>query len=221
MTSGPEPGVVPAHQRLDRHDLALGGRRRARAVQGEDRLVQQVQLARADGGAQLLLERRAAAARRGAVRRRRRHADLVAPALLGDVHRRVGGAQQGVGAQLVAVGARHPDAGRHPQLAALEPEGLLEAVDERARGRLGVGVADEQDRELVTAEPAERRRSSGTAVAQALRHLAQQLVAGGVAELVVDLLEAVEVAEQHGRGRRRRRAPARAGRRTAPGWAGR
>ena len=66
--------------------------------------------------------------------------------------------QQGrVGAQVLAVGPRRPDAGRHPQAAALEPERLLEPVDQRTGRRLGVDVADEQDRELVTAEPAEHR----------------------------------------------------------------
>ena len=54
------------------------------------------------------------------------------------------------------------------------------------------------------------------------RHLHQQLVAAGVAQAVVDLLEPVQVEEQHGdRARRRRRAAAgraRPGRGTARGW---
>ncbi len=45
-TERAEPRVVPPHQRLDRDDLPLGGGRRARAVQREHRLVEQVQLAR-------------------------------------------------------------------------------------------------------------------------------------------------------------------------------
>ena len=52
----------------------------------------------------------------------------------------------------------------------------------------------EQDGELVAAEPGDRvRRADG--VQEALRHLAQDRVAGRVAEAVVDGLEVVEVDE--------------------------
>ena len=65
------------------------------------------------------------------------------------------------------------------------------------RGRLGVvGVLD-HDRELVAAQAGDHVLGP-QARAQARGDRDQQLVAGGVAEAVVDRLEVVEVDEQHG-----------------------
>lgn len=69
------------------------------------------------------------------------------------------------------------------------------------RGRLGfVDGGLDDGRELVAAEPGD-----GAAVAQRrgepLGHPDQQLVAGGMAQGVVDRLEVVEVQAQHGDGR--------------------
>ena len=55
----------------------------------------------------------------------------------------------------------------------------------------------EQDRELVAAQPG-RGVGGAQRLLQPLADLVQQLVAGGVAERVVDGLEVVEVHEQHG-----------------------
>ena len=84
----------------------------------------------------------------------------------------------------------------------------------------------EQDRELVAAEPGDRVAGPQVAASSRRAKRDQQLVADGVAEAVVDELEAVEVEEQHGAavaGSRsaRGRARARGGRGTAPGWAAR
>ena len=67
----------------------------------------------------------------------------------------------------------------------------------------GVGVVDQagqDDRELVAAEPADRVPGADGG-AQPRGHLTEQLVARGVAEGVVDLLEPVEVAEQDAEAR--------------------
>ena len=69
---------------------------------------------------------------------------------------------------------------------------LATAVDVLA----GAGAGQDHD-ELVAAEPdAQVGRAAG--VAHALRGHDQHVVAGGMAERVVDLLEAVEVELQHG-----------------------
>ena len=64
-------------------------------------------------------------------------------------------------------------------------------------GDAGVGKTFEQQRELVSAETGDEiARSHG--LAEASGHDAEQLVAGGVAQGVVHILEVVEVHEQHG-----------------------
>ena len=73
---------------------------------------------------------------------------------------------------------------------------------------VGVGV-EQHDRELVAAEPDERVAALAAARGSARPELAQQFVAGRMAERVVDLLEAVEVDEQ----KRQARLAQRAGRR--------
>ena len=69
-----------------------------------------------------------------------------------------------------------------------EPPGDLQA-------RLGAVAPADEDRELVAAQPREQILLAHLA-REALRDLAQQVVAALVAEDVVDLLEAVEVDEQ-------------------------
>ena len=95
---------------------------------------------------------------------------------------------------------------------ALEPEGLGEAVDDpvgQAVRVVGLDQAGQDDRELVAAQPAD-----GVAGAdggpEPRGHLAEQLVTGRVAERVVDLLEPVQVAEQHAEVRSVRPTAARA-----------
>ena len=81
-----------------------------------------------------------------------------------------------------------------------ERVGCAHDLDDALRQCLGARAAlgrDLQDRELVAAEP-RHRIDLAHAAAQPLRHVMQQLVAGRVAERVVDRLEAVEV-DQHQR----------------------
>ena len=119
---------------------------------------------------------------------------------LGPVHRGVGVPDQLLGARggsppprrrcRCCSGATAPAATRRAapalQHAVRRVGGLLDAVD-----------VLEQQRELVAAEA---RRGVGRADArgQALRHLDEHLVAGGVPQAVVDRLEVVEVEEDHG-----------------------
>ena len=81
-----------------------------------------------------------------------------------------------------------------------------------------------EDRELVAAEARDRVAGAQLAV-QARADRAQQLVAGVVAERVVDDLQVVEVQEQQrdpaAVARARGRAPGAGGRAAARGWAGR
>ena len=98
------------------------------------------------------------------------------------------------------LGDRDAEAAADHEVLLLERDGALERVDD-ALGRVGrrLGIFDvlEQDRELVTAEA---RRGVGGADRgrDPLRDLEQQLVAGRVAEAVVDSFEVVEVEEDDG-----------------------
>ena len=129
--------------------------------------------------------------------------DGVAPAgALGHVHRDVRALKQKVDRATVVGRERDPDAGIHLQGQLLEPEGFgedtLDPLHQLAdRGALQVG---EDESELVAAKPRDRI-AGAQAGAQTLAELAQQLVAARVADGVVDLLEPVEVHQQHSHGR--------------------
>ena len=90
---------------------------------------------------------------------------------------------------------------RDAQLLAVDVELLgdrgQQPLGQRLGGRRLLAVGRD-DGELVAAEPRQERAADRRL--QAPRHLAQQAVADGVAEHVVDLLEAVEV-ERHQRER--------------------
>ena len=126
----------------------------------------------------------------------------------------------------VVAADRDPDAGADEDLAALDLERLVHRLEDPV-GDLGdARLVDvlEQDDELVASE-ARGGVGGADAAEQPSRGLAQEHVAGGVAEAVVDVLERVEVDEQD-RDPRVAPAPrapgrARAGRSGAGGWAGR
>ena len=122
-----------------------------------------------------------------------------AAALLGAVHRGVGVAQQVLGERVGALGDRDPDARGDEVLAGGEDDRLVD----RLRDALGHPdrlvravelLAD--DEELVAAEPGDRVGGPHRVV-QPRRQRHEQVVAGGVAERIVDELELVEVGEQH------------------------
>jgi hypothetical protein len=134
-----------------------------------------------------------------------------APARLRAIQGGVGVAQQVVGDAVVA---RVGDAerGRHEHRRARDLERLVEHAGEtlgELERLLLVAHAVAQDDELVAAEARDRIRVPHRA-REPRRDRLQQLVAGLVAERVVDQLELVEVGDQH---RGRRAAAARAGER--------
>jgi hypothetical protein len=93
------------------------------------------------------------------------------------------------------------DARADADVAPLQRERRPERVDHAPRHERGLRVAAypaEEHGELVAAE-ARDRVGAARGVEQAPRHQRQQVVAGGVAQRVVDVLEVVEVDEQHGR----------------------
>ena len=131
-------------------------------------------------------------------------ADRAAARALGLVERGVG-ALEDVGHLRAVVGeGGDADAGGDLELVALDHERRLERGQEVVRDVVGGGAGvvvevGQQQHELVAAVAGEQvgRARAGR---QARRDLAQQLVAGGVAERVVDELEAVEVDVEDGAG---------------------
>ena len=115
------------------------------------------------------------------------------------VHGGVGVAQQRVGVAPVLGVERDADAGGDVEALALDQAGLGDGGrTASSRDRFGVlGLVDlEQDGELVAAEAAHQVAVAHGAAQPAGERL-QHAVADGVAERVVDHLEAVEVEEEH------------------------
>jgi hypothetical protein len=130
----------------------------------------------------------------------------VLPAGLGRVHRQVRPSQQVAGYLVRCRTEGDPDAGPDHQLGALDdqrrPHDLEDALGD---GMLAVMAhVLEEDGELVAAQAGDGV-DRPQALPDPLGHLDQQLVPGGVAEAVVDGLEAVEVQEQHRDGRHQAR----------------
>ena len=121
---------------------------------------------------------------------------------LGRVHRAVGARDQLVGRELGVVAQHDADRGLRVQQRTVARIRLAHRIDDarrdRARAAFG-GDAVEQRDKLVAAHS--RQRIAGPQDrAHAVRGLDQVVVAGAVAERIVDLLEAVEVEqEQHER----------------------
>jgi hypothetical protein len=187
----PALGVVPAQQRLHAGDAAV--------LEAHDGLVVELQLA----GRDRALEVRAQfeAGEHALVHLGFEQAVAALAVALGDVHRGVGVADHLVGAR-VRLRVEHGDAEAAPQRELLvagaqrHGQGLEHALGGVGGLLAGLDVL-EQDRELVAAE-AGGGVSAANARVEPARHLDQHLVARGVAQGVVDLLEVVEVEEEHG-----------------------
>jgi hypothetical protein len=124
---------------------------------------------------------------------------VLAPGL-GRVRGHVGVAEQLLGLVDARPAHGHAQAGLDRDGPAVEAERLVQAVEDPAgdrRRRVGVGDPLQQHAELVAAE-AGRGVGRAQAALEAPGRGHQQLVAGGVAEAVVDVLEVVQVDEQHG-----------------------
>ena len=125
----------------------------------------------------------------------------LAAAILGLVHGRVGELEQ-VGRRLRVVGIE-ADADRRRNdhvLAVVQFERLLERGDQLhgdALGLAGVGQFLEHDREFVATD-AGHGIAIADVVAQAAAGRLEHAVAGGMAHRIVDVLEAIEIEEQHG-----------------------
>ncbi len=118
-------------------------------------------------------------------------------AQFGAIHRYVGAPQKLGGIRRVLGSGGHTDTGADTGADALEHERLLDAGHEalgNGRGIVGVGV-HENNAELIPTEPHEHLWSPEHR-REARAQLLQKLVAGRVAEGVVDLLEIVEVDEE-------------------------
>ena len=185
-------GVVPADERLEPGQPA--------GAQLDDGLEEQREVVALDGAVHLVAQ--VVEAHDRVARRRLEVLDPVPAPVLRLVHGRVGVAHEAVGRDPGAVRGRHADADGH--------EGL--AVDQRHRlgHDLGQGVGQlvdasaavavrEVDDELVAAEAGHGGVLAGghpQSLADGLDHP----VAGGVAERVVDHLEAVDVEEDDADG---------------------
>ncbi len=126
----------------------------------------------------------------------------VATGILGDVHRPVGGGQNlaAVVDRRARVVAGDPDARRDADRASLDRQEVLAqgAEDGCANHRRSRLVrARHEDRELVAVEAGKEVVATDPSLENA-RDATQQVIAGGVAEGVVDVLEVVEVEQQDG-----------------------
>jgi len=102
--------------------------------------------------------------------------------------------------RVVARAERDADAGAHLRLVPVQQEGRRDGGADplgHVLGLLRLGQPLEQNREFVAPEPGQRV-AVARAMADAHRHHPQEFIAGRMAERVVDILEVVEVEEQHG-----------------------
>ncbi len=98
---------------------------------------------------------------------------------------------------MIGGGRRNADAGGDGEVPGTGGEGgaFIASARQAASASAAVGGGpSEQDRELVAAEPG-HHVARPCAAAQAIGHLHQEPIAGGVTEAVVDDFEAVEIEE--------------------------
>ena len=186
--------MVPADQRLERADVAVGKAELGLVVQ--DELVAGQRLAQLPDEGEPV---RVVVVLLGAVAHHARVADL------GQVQGDVGVLQELVEVRPVVGAEREPDArlGRDRQSGELE--GLLDDREQTLESRTRFALADDprqDDAELVAAETGDRV-TRAERVAESTGDPDEQLVPVGVPEGVVDVLEAVEV-DQRDRAERRR-----------------
>ena len=204
--------MVPAQQRLEAADLA------ARKL--DQRLIVELEFVGEQRLAQVELQPAALLHLR--VHLRLEEMIGAAAVGLGAIERHVGVAQQLIG--LVAVGRRHgnADAGADDDLMAVNLERLQQRFDDlggKLAGLARAGLAL-HDGKFVAAEARDRIDTAHHAL-QALGHRAQQRVADGMTERIVDALEAVKVEEHHRQPLAAAPAPAPSCRGTARDWASR
>ncbi|MNP33505.1 hypothetical protein D3C76_1267470 [compost metagenome] len=119
--------------------------------------------------------------------------------MLGLVHRDIGVFLECLLVQAILWEDTDADAGGHPELLALEVEGPGNGAEDFLGGGchvLVIGQLRQQDHEFVAAQSGHRIAGAQTRL-ESQRHFLEQLIAGIVPKRIVDLLEAVEVKEQH------------------------
>ncbi|MCP1924909.1 hypothetical protein J2R89_000225 [Bradyrhizobium elkanii] len=181
--------MLPAQQCLEAGDAAF--------ADVEERLVDEKQLVRLDGMLEIPLQR-AAVARRPVVAGLE-EADGAGSGFLRPVKRDVDMLEQVVGRAAVPRRQHDADADRAVDLQPVDRERLGKGRDEPFGDRqriLGPRQIRHDQGELVAADPCDMFGRAGAAL-QPGRHLHQELVACRMAEPVVDLLEAVEIEQQH------------------------
>jgi hypothetical protein len=185
------PGMMPAQQRL-------GADHRPRR-EIDLRLVVELELLARQGLVQILLERLALA--QLAVHRALEEAERLHALALGPDERQTGLLEQLLRIARTGRADRDADARPHMRRLAEQIERLLHqreqalAQPRRARRRLEVGL---DDRELVRPH-ARQRVGLAQAGEQPRAHVAQQQIAAGIAERLVDRLEVGEIEAQHRR----------------------
>src|SRR3989442_2123913 len=129
--------------------------------------------------------------------RRVRRGHLVLARPLGGVERFVGGPHQVLGGRYLVVGQARDAEARGDGPAVREGKGRDDLPDAvRVEPGAGAGGLDEEHHELVPAV-AGHDVDTPRVLDQNLRDLPQRLVADGVAQVVVDRLEPVEIHEDH------------------------
>ena len=184
-----EIGMLPAHQRLDARDPLR--------IEVELRLIMQEELAALQAAAQGRLKRQPL--ERVDIDLLRVELVIVFAVLFRAVHRDIGVLHQGLFVVPLRRIRADADARRHAAFLPLNRHRLDERGEDLARygGDLfRLGHFLDQHHELV---PAQARHHVARAhrLGEPRPHFLQQLVAGVVAERVVDVLEAVQVDEQH------------------------
>jgi len=182
--------VAPTNQRLGGDQLA--------AVQVDLRLVDQVELVVVQRPVQPALDLQPIMLALG--QRGREHLPAIAGAPLAVVHGDVRVLDQLLRAQPILRRTRDADAGGHREFVGTEAERGAERTGDRIGQPLGLiglvaGIADHQ--ELIAAEPGQQPLGTDRS-GDAAGGIDQQLIAGVVAEQVVDDLEAVQIDVQHG-----------------------
>ena len=164
-------------------------------LQVDFRLVDNAQLVARNGVPEIAHQREAL----GAVAIELRRIDHAAGAIfLGDVHRDVGALHEHFGLGAMLGRDRNADAAVHVEVQPFDGERLLHGRNQLARGQLGAGLSDagQHDGELVAAEARDRIRFAQLEL-QPMPDLAQHGITHQMPHRVVDLLEPVEVHDQH------------------------
>ncbi len=182
-------GMVPTKQGFDANDFPAPGIDKGLELQAEGLLCH--------GVAQFLFDQVATPC--GRIERFVEEAIAVATIGLGAIERQIGIAHQRVGLPAIERRACYTDADPDAGGAARQGEGPGKAGND-AFGEVGglsrIGNAGLDDGEFIAAKPGDSIELT-CLLLQCLGDLLQQFVAGAVAVIVIHLLEAVEVQQQH------------------------